>query len=187
MIVLLDMDEVIVDFVGGALAAFARKTGMMVPRVEVRDVMKIGELCTDKFGSSPDPWLHTVMSMVSFWEELEPVDGAIDGIRKLQKSHDVLIVTAVNPMCPETYVGKLRGIQRNLPSFPIENYFPVRRKELVRGDVLVDDHPDFLLRFPGPTIVVDRPWNRDLITSWTRVSDWAGIVSAIDDLDHELI
>lgn len=44
-----------------------------------------------------------------------------------------------------------------------------KRKDLIRGDVLIDDGPQNLQHFAGWRVLVDRPWNQD---ADARGFDW---------------
>lgn len=39
------------------------------------------------------------------------------------------------------------------------------KKHMFKGDVLIDDGPHNINDFPGPVVIVDRPWNQNIATS----------------------
>ncbi|HJE88815.1 5' nucleotidase, NT5C type, partial [Rikenella microfusus] len=51
------------------------------------------------------------------------------------------------------------------------------RKDVVRGDIMIDDHPKNLRSFPGEKIVFTQPHNAGLaLPDCIRVSAWDEIV-----------
>jgi len=79
-----------------------------------------------------------------FFEYLELVDGAKDGVAKLSEKNDVYIVSAY-ATDPETAKGKVIWYEKNFPNIiEDEKLILCKPKFLVYGDVLVDDSVDNL-------------------------------------------
>ena len=101
-----------------------------------------------------------------FFLHLPPIPGAIDGVRDLLSwGHEIIIAT--NHSNNDYYIAadKVLWVQRNLPMLS-SNIMIGSRKDVLQGDIIIDDNPDYLINSPCPIrIVVDRPWNREHIVT----------------------
>ena len=116
------------------------------------------------------------------YDGVKPVDGALDGIKKLRElGHRVVFVTSA----PEgTGDAKYAWLKRHgfLDDGKVsESYIEAHDKSLVRGDILIDDRVENIVRFPGETILWDAPYNRD-ITHGFRVKNWRDVLSDVSSL-----
>ena len=100
-----------------------------------------------------------------FFLHLPPIPGAIDGVRDLLSwGHEIIIATNHSN---NDYIAadKVLWVQRNLPMLS-SNIMIGSRKDVLQGDIIIDDNPDYLINSPCPIrIVVDRPWNREHIVT----------------------
>ena len=73
-----------------------------------------------------------------FWNGVEPVPGAAEALKRLMDAgHDILIVTATPFVSvPEKIEGYLF---RHFPFLSWDQVIITGRKQLIRGDVLIDD------------------------------------------------
>nr|WP_235885727.1 5'(3')-deoxyribonucleotidase [Paenibacillus cymbidii] len=111
--------------------------------------------------------------------ELQPLPGAIDALRRLKRSHDVVIVTSSRTYA---YTDKELWVERHLPFIGKRNLIYSHRKELICGDLLFDDAPPNLEAFRGSgrlAVAMDYPYNRDVDVP--RVSDWQEFEQALTD------
>lgn len=155
MRILLDMDSILADFYFGILDAYREETG------EDCDPEAIAEwdakLPNGKL-------INYYFSQEGFFERLKPVEGAIEAMN-LWKSegHDLVIVSAATLTHAPT--EKYKWINRHLPWFKRRNVIFAQRKELVKGDVLIDDAPrnaqDYRKAHPEALILgIEYPYNR---------------------------
>ena len=95
-----------------------------------------------------------------FFLHLPPIPGAIDGVRDLLSwGHEIIIATNHSN---NDYIAadKVLWVQRNLPMLS-NNMMIGARKDVLQGDIIIDDNPDYLVNSPCPIkICMDRPWNR---------------------------
>jgi 5'-nucleotidase len=111
-----------------------------------------------------------------FYRQLRAKPGAIQGIRTLHKIYDIVFVSASEHY---GYADKYRWIEENLPFLEKNNLILTHRKDLVIGDILVDDGPHNILASPSQIkIVFDQPWNRQL-TNYPRVSNWKQLTNLL--------
>lgn len=112
MIVYVDMDNVLCDCDGAIRTVKVTKPEMPYPQAEY-----------------------------GFFLKLDPLPGALDGIRALAEVHDVWILTrpsVINPMC---YLEKRVWVENHLGLPWCYKLILSPDKALLRGDILVDDNP----------------------------------------------
>lgn len=102
---------------------------------------------------------------------LSPLPHSIEVTEKLQRKHELFVVTAT---FPENMKVKMEWLEKYFPHIPYDNVFICQRKDLVNVDLLIDDAPFNILDFPGKTIVMDYAWNRN-VKKGVRVKNWLEI------------
>lgn len=80
-------------------------------------------------------------SKEGFYLDLKPLPGAIDAYRLLEQDHEVYILTAPSYMNPRCYMEKRIWVEQFLDIETTKNLILCRRKGLLKGDYLIDDHP----------------------------------------------
>lgn len=164
MIILVDMDGVLAD----CEAAFEKRVRNRLPidpiPLDERDTF----YAEDQYGEKWGPTLRAYMTETGFFRDLEPVDGAMLGVHKLQQAgHDVWICTSpiTSPNC---FSEKFEWVQKWLPSLQ-RKIILTKDKTLVHGDVLIDDKPEIAGANPNPT------WEHIVFRSGSRNNgtfDW---------------
>jgi 5'-nucleotidase len=133
MRILVDMDSILADFLKGIVDAYFDDE---LERVSIESVAKWdhvfpnGKTCRDYFVER------------HFFRELAPIPGALDAMQDMHTDgHDLVIVSSVVPeLTPHAYAEKAGWVAEHLPWFPTSNLVFCQRKEMVRGDILIDDH-----------------------------------------------
>jgi 5'(3')-deoxyribonucleotidase len=94
----------------------------------------------------------------------------------LYQNFDVYIVSSCNP---KTVVDKAAWIKHYFPDFDTWNRFVAcRPKHLINTDFLIDDGPHNVESFKQRSILIDAPYNRDLIEeihNFKRLENWKQI------------
>lgn len=169
MRILLDQDQVLAQWVERVLQYFNEDFGT---KLTVEDI-KTWDM-TENLGPRSEAAIRSYMRYPELYRDLDPVEGAIDGVKSLiDDGHDVVIVTAVPRSAGISYHGKLEWLRRNMPYFDLANLISCHRKDLIRGDMLLDDGPHNIEPFMkvGHAVVFDRPWNKD-VEGHARVHSW---------------
>jgi 5'(3')-deoxyribonucleotidase len=84
-------------------------------------------------------------SQYGFFTSLEPLPGAIAGYRELEAHFEVYILTAPSYLNPLCYTEKRVWVEQHLGLETTKNLIICKRKGLLKGDFLIDDHlyPEF--------------------------------------------
>ncbi|MHB8407774.1 MAG: 5' nucleotidase, NT5C type [Acidiferrobacterales bacterium] len=178
MRLLIDMDQVICKWLERILEYYNydKKTNVQLEDVKSWNVV-------DTLGPNSEDFIRSCMRYPELYRDLDPVEGAIEGIKKLQEQgHDVIIATAVPKSAGIAYHGKLEWIRRNMPFFSLNNFVAIQRKDLLQGDILLDDGAHNIRPFRAAgrrAIVFDRPWNRD--EPGERVKTWEEFVKLVEE------
>jgi len=92
------------------------------------------------------------------WRKLSPRLTSVEYLKRMvDDGHDVVIVTA---SVYETLAIKMEWMYEHFPFLPRENIICARRKQLIKGDVLIDDGIHNLEGGEYFKILVDGPYNR---------------------------
>jgi 5'(3')-deoxyribonucleotidase len=142
----------------------------------------------DSLGDEIIPYVRSYMRSTLFYPKLEPIEGAVEGVRSLiQDGHEVMIVTAVPRCAPQAYDGKMTWVRDHMPFFDVDDFMSVKKKYRVDADVLVDDGTHNLNAWTDSkriAVAFDRPWNRDARTPY-RARDWKELLEVIARIEEE--
>lgn len=94
----------------------------------------------------------------SFIRELPPCEGARRFIRALSRMGEIFVATSVAPACAGE---RVTSILKYFPEIPPENILIGSRKDMLHGDILLDDamHNIVNSRIQYP-VLFRQPWNR---------------------------
>lgn len=104
------------------------------------------------------------LKLPDFWDTVDYNSGInfneqFSGYQTLTDMR-ILIVTATSP---ETWGVKYEHcIKRLLPNFPVENIILTSRKDLIKCDVLIDDHIENLKETSAYKVLVDASYNKNI-------------------------
>jgi 5'(3')-deoxyribonucleotidase len=193
---LVDSDSVVVDLVGPWCAKY--------------NELYHDDLTVEKFGGDfggihkvvkPEcgKKVYDIFKEEGFFESLDPLEGAIEGLEELNSSHDLYIVTAYSGT-PNSAKGKVTWYQENCPFLDLDKSIILcRDKFLLRGDVMVDDSLKNLKLFyteqrqhrdvtnPFYTICYSAPHNKEAgFENYVDyvVGNWTDLLHAISDIAH---
>lgn len=168
--VLLDLDGVLVDFVGGICKAH----NVDVPYLDGQENTYYIE---DLLGLSKKQFWEPAND-ARFWENLEwTPDGKyiLESILRVFPSHSICILSSPS-LAPEAAAGKMYWIQREVPDFSRRFLIgPAKEFCAHNGAFLIDDsdhNVDLFKETGGDGILVPRLWNRN----WMLADNAAGFV-----------
>ncbi|MFY0606434.1 MAG: hypothetical protein JXR10_06960 [Cyclobacteriaceae bacterium] len=86
------------------------------------------------------PGIKYPQSQYGFFSNLEPLEGALEGIKKLSDlGYDIYILSSPSPKNPLSYTEKRVWIEEHLGYEYVEKLILSMNKGLVKGDYLIDD------------------------------------------------
>ena len=172
--ILLDADGVLFSFVGPYLDVVYECTGRRHTPADLRmwDLSTSLALTADEITR-----VHTALTRRGFCAGLPVLPGAVEAVAALQERADVRIVTT--PLQGSVFwcSERTEALARYFGIVPNQIHFCERKHE-VRGDLLVDDNPDHVRRFPGRALLWSHPHNASE-TTLERVSSWSQVLSLV--------
>lgn len=172
---LIDQDDVLAEYILGVVEAYNAKYETDFKTTDC----KTWDLCS-VFGTQ----IETVMHEPKLFRELKPVSHALEVFERLYRDErfDIYIVTAAHLSCVE---AKSEWLKEYLPFFPEDHFIVCRKKNMIKGDFLLDDGMHNIEAFAkagGTPIVFDRPHNARHKGPYRRVKDWLQFEQLILDL-----
>lgn len=188
MIILCDMDGVICDLHRPWIDWYNRRftDTLSVDDIrswEMRDVVR----------ADARENVYDFLQKPKLYCDLEPLPGAIEALTRLHKKHRVILVSTPS-RDPQTAADKLTWVEKHLP-WARRSYMLTAHKDLVRGDVFIDDAPHNLAAYyrawPAAHLVcVDWPYNKDVhcdmrALDWQHMDQaWLAIEKYVDDVER---
>ena len=180
--VLVDVDGVLERLVPPWVRALNVKYGTNVKPEEVTewDITKFFQGLSRNQVFSP---LHTK----ELWANLQPMEGAVEYLKKLKNDgHVVTLVTAAHP---DTVLDKWKFINRNFPYISFNDIIIAHQKQLIMGNVLIDDKPENLLNGFYYGLLMDAPHNQNFDETQydhiTRVHNWEEVYNEVTKLSQD--
>lgn len=193
MRIILDQDQVICDWMQRVLEWYNEDKGTSF----TKDDIKAWNV-TMNLGPESEDFLRSSMRYPELYRDLAPIECAITSVKKLiDNGHDVIIATAIPKCAGIAYHGKLEWIRRNMPFFPLNNFVAIQRKDMLEGDILLDDGlhniGPWVCKHNHVGVIFDNPWNRDVSSLPTpvkgsrieRVKHWNEFLKLIEKLINQ--
>lgn len=184
--ILIDMDDTI-EYLGKAWVEYLNKRhGTTVAHHDLQfwDVsLAFPDLTNDQ--------VYAPLHEDAFWETVKPIPGASEAIKKLiDDGHDVYIVTASTW---QTLPSKMKNVLfKYFPFIHWDHVIVTHNKQLINGDILVDDGPHNLVDGNYWKILMDAPhnWNFDAksigafrFTKWDDIYEFITLISnSLEDI-----
>lgn len=105
-------------------------------------------------------------SQYGFFTSLEPLPGALAAYRQLEEVYEVYILTAPSYMNPLCYTEKRVWVEQHLGLETTKNLIICKRKGLLKGNFLIDDH--LYPEFEGEQLL----FGQDPFKNWAAVLDY---------------
>ena len=194
-VVLFDADGFLLDFITPALRIASEIVSLDKHGVINPAYYKIEDFPTwdifDTIGKEYVEACYAEYEKPGFCAAFEPYPGAVEGVREAKKIADVVVVTS--PLHSPTWCHERKQSLHQHFGIPRQDVIFASRKTLVKGRMLVDDHPSHVEAWArenhdsNVAILWDQPYNRRhaLVDAWnvTRCSSWTdpgGLLEAIE-------
>jgi 5'-nucleotidase len=163
---IVDMDGVLADVWSQYLAYDERDTGR---RKSVADVAGMPEL--EAFARAQE-YVRTP----GFFRNAPVIDGSRRVMEQLNRRYEVFVVSAAIEF-PQSLNEKVEWLGEHFPLIPWQRIVLCGSKQIIRGDIMIDDHFKNLDFFEGRTILFTQPHNQthdshrhQRVNSWDEVA-----------------
>ena len=182
MIILVDMDDTIEHL----LQAWVDVLNKRYDRNVTIDVIRTWNVAAAYPGVSRKD-VYAVPDEPGFWKTVAPVEGAAEALKRfMDEGHEVYIVTATRY---ESIFEKMDDLLfRYFPFLSWDQVIVTSKKQMIRGDVLIDDGIHNLEGGDYVKILTTMPHNEDYdaeANGMIRVHNWKEIEEVIDRLAAE--
>jgi len=163
--ILVDMDGVLADVYATFFELHEKETG---ERLTLRD---IAGLLEEEAFQNQRKWVSTP----GFFRNLPVMPGSREVLLRLNKIHKIIIVSLATEF-PYCLTDKQLWIHDKFPFISWQQIVFCGDKNLIKADIMIDDHFKNLDHFKGRTILFTQPHNilvKD--TRHPRVSSWTEI------------
>lgn len=195
MRIVCDMDEVLAQLNSKVLRRWNAVSGKNFTVEDITSWRMETILGVDTLGRSAEGLIDEWMREPGFYEDLEPVPGAITSLQYLMDMrHEIIIATSVPEQSINAYDGKRKWMRKYFPKWSMKNFIASSHKGIISGDVFIDDGGhniiDWCIEGKTGALLMDRPWNWYLDNvvhgvPITRVFDWQDILKNIDEIAIE--
>jgi 5'-nucleotidase len=162
--IIIDMDGVLTDVYARLFELHREKYGQTL---NVRDVA--GLLEEEAF-----PGQREWVSNPGFFRDLPLMPGSVEGMKKLSEKYDLIVVSLAIEF-PNSLSDKYLWLQVHFPFISWKQIVFCGNKNIIRADIMIDDHPKNLDLFDGETIMFTQPHNMLIKTRHKRVESWKEI------------
>lgn len=108
-------------------------------------------------------------SRFGFFTELEPLSGAIEGFKELQKTYDVWICTRPSVQNLTSYSEKAYWLRKYFGDEILQKTVMTSNKSIVKGDYLIDDQTDWgQTEFEGELLL----FGSEKFPDWAHVMEY---------------
>lgn len=176
-LILIDQDGVLADFEKSVNVIWQNRHGTPLPITNRTHFYLHDELPEHKAE------LNDIYAQKGFFENLEPIDGAITALHTLlNHGLDVRICTAPIRAYRHCVSEKFAWVERHLGNHWTKRLILTKDKTWVRGDVLIDDRPVITgsLTPMWRHFLYDQPYNRMVNkprVSWSDNQSWAFLLA----------
>jgi 5'-nucleotidase len=115
-----------------------------------------------------------------FFRDAPVINGSIDGLRQLNEKFSVLIVSSATQF-PTSLEEKHDWLNEYFPFISWKQMVFCGTKDMIKGDIMIDDHPGNLDLFEGTKMLFTQPHNFHVInSSYQRVANWNELLTLVN-------
>lgn len=176
--ILFDADDTVENLCGCWIAMLNEQYGTSVTLEDMRDWD-----ITLAFPTLTKEQIFGVLHDDELWRRITPIPGAVEVLQQLHlDGYPLYMVTASSYRTCKTKVERLLEL---FPFLDWDHIIFTIHKQMVRGDILIDDNPCNLIGGEYFKILFDRPHNHsynNMANSMVRVYTWEEIYMVINIL-----
>lgn len=163
-----DMDGVLADVYSQFIAYHEKESGIRLVREHLDGL--------PEFEAFPHGYLHA--NTKGFFRTIPVVSGSRDVLERLNQKYEVFIVSAALEF-PKSLEDKREWLKEHFPFIHWKQIVFCGSKEIVKADIMIDDHLKNLDKFEGDTFLFTQPHNRRIQTAHRRVDSWEEIAELL--------
>ena len=177
MKILIDLDDTIWDLLSTWVFYLNKIYNLNVKVEDIKewDMRKTFTTLTNEQIVEPLTWL-------SLWNNISPLPDAVEVVKKLSVDNEIYFVTATDY---RNVCFKAELLNKYFPFIPIKNLIIAQNKDMILGDILIDDHIENL-KNRSRGILITSAFNKNLdVSSYTnmiRLDNWIEIYRYIKDM-----
>ena len=174
--ILVDMDDTVECLTDAWLDWLNEKHGTNVKKDDIRSWS-----FHEAFPTLTEDEVYAPIYIDEFWDRVQPMPWAFETLCRLRaEGHEIYIVTS---SAYQTIPAKMEKVLfKYFPFIKWDHVIVAPKKQMIFGDVLIDDAPHNLEGFEGLRILMSAPHNRscDAKKKWMfRVDDWRTIYDLV--------
>lgn len=156
-----DMDGVLADVYSQFILYHEKDFGI---RLEMDKLVGLPE-----FKAFPNGFRHA--NTKGFFRTVPLVPDSRDVLERLNRQYEVFIVSAALEF-PASLDDKREWLNEHFPFIRWQQIVFCGSKEIVKANIMIDDHLKNLDKFEGDTFLFSQPHNRRIQTPHRRVDTW---------------
>jgi 5'(3')-deoxyribonucleotidase len=163
--ILVDMDGVLADVYSRFLDLHEEEFGV---RLNIKDIIGLKE--AEAFPNQLK-WVNSP----GFFRTVPVMPGSQEGLQKLNNNYNVIVVSMATefPLC---LTDKQLWLTEHYPFIGWKQIIFCGNKNVIKADIMIDDHIKNLDNFKGETIIYTQPHNMNLTEiPHRRVDSWGEI------------
>ena len=162
--VLVDMDGVLVDIYSRFFELHKHESGQILTIGDVAGLLEAEAFPNQR------KWVVTP----GFFRNLPLMAGSEEGLKNLNCRYDIIVVSLATEF-PQSLTDKRLWLQDHFPFITWQQIVFCGNKNIIRADIMIDDHPKNLDLFEGETIMFTQPHNLLIDSKHRRAGSWADI------------
>jgi 5'(3')-deoxyribonucleotidase len=181
MKILVDMDNTLNDL---SSEFFRRVTELGYPIDRSDNSYHIQSCIVGESKSSQSRIMASIFADPSFWTDMVIRPNAVASLKKIMRNNVLYIATI--PWVEEHKKLKADWVKKNLADngVDIAGIYFEKEKWGILADILIDDKPEFLQKFPKYTVKSNHPYNADVMTDFA-FDDWSEVPKVIDSIHRQ--
>ncbi len=125
------------------------------------------------------PGIHTDVNSKGFFRTVPLMPHSVKGLQYLHNKYNVLIVSSATEF-PLSLTEKVEWLHEHFPFIGWQQIILCGRKDVIAGDIMIDDHPKNLNSFQGEKFIFTQPHNIYLeLQNTHRVHSWEQIMEIL--------
>jgi len=167
----IDMDNVLVDFIGSALPRIEQLWGVYVEYENILEPKIEAAINDELIHPVSGEALCTALFQPGFFASMLPRVGAVEALKRLvQQGHEIIIVTRAHMTAGHVVQEKAVWLAQHLKGIDYQLVVVGSggTKHMINVDVLVDDEPGNLEHPTAVSVCAVHPWNLKYLESKDR-------------------